>query len=986
MPNLANRFPHYLLSNVVYEPISGHRGSSATSIGDNHATSTHHLERKQRIESIASAYLQGKMPRLSSTSSRAPRVTGPLPSNPRPDITYEPVSATRPNASRRASNNVGVEEERAAKRRRIEAIAKAYNQGKMPVIQSASLRGPLEKDWKNPWAKTSTGRGSSAATPRPRPVQEFDTIVVSVPRLVPLLSSSRNQTSDLSSLSPSLQQSVADHDREASEITAINHPFPKCAVANAYLREDGSRPGAQDTEERTLHEPNRSENIIVMPTEDTSSANTTTATPMLAAEKHTHPSIINEDRRKKLARKDGKKPSTTPRVGESPFSFRYQKDMSKEKEAGKVNALEGNNSNEPDILPKKKRPRRMNFDSSQVVPEDNQLERRSQRKQPSALTSEPQDTTTSVPRNEDAIENSTGFANMKATTGLPGVVSAGETAPPLSPPPSLDNSTNRPLPTQRGNITVTPRPEVDKDPANSGKKRKKRAAIETNEATPAPELEIDQEPEPHSLRNESHPHTIAALDTSNVASNKRKTEKNRVDSATHQATNGAPLTLPATLESPESSAIRSKTRNKQKIGSLVAEASTPRQTKKVQVSRLSTQADEEDILERIVVKPRMNQSRIQSTMPPTGTESPPRQMTEATEVEITSQKGPKVDAAVGAPMNDETLSTEQIIHMAAVQDEPESRPRKRKSRPSALDSTAVVSSVSVKKKRKQQRTGPVPDPAVNGDTGADVEIDDGNLPQEAASGQQAFNGPRTPTRTKRSQPASSHSPDVPRTRSQRNQAQTPSNAMSPEIQQEFLRIVDSIHSAHDVQSETDEDLDSTIDCIASGIIPFSIFKTGVANRNIQAAMEIKQPLSTQQLFEAQSPLAFSTEKKRRIQERFGPPPHDETEYLDTQALFDAAGGNTPHSDTNDMDVEETPVKSKSRRKSRRGLALQEKPSSSTFNTSSDSLRKSSRLRGKDSPYLEHDLHLSQPSQQSEVDFSFMNSLLQMSPVNTRVQE
>ncbi|PSN72974.1 hypothetical protein BS50DRAFT_174700 [Corynespora cassiicola Philippines] len=45
-------------------------------------------------------------------------------------------------------------EEQAAKRRRVEIIANKYlRYGTVPIIQSASLKGPFDKGWKNPWTK-----------------------------------------------------------------------------------------------------------------------------------------------------------------------------------------------------------------------------------------------------------------------------------------------------------------------------------------------------------------------------------------------------------------------------------------------------------------------------------------------------------------------------------------------------------------------------------------------------------------------------------------------------------------------------------------------------------------------------------------------------------------------------------------------------------------------------------------------------------------
>jgi hypothetical protein len=46
------------------------------------------------------------------------------------------------------------QEDRAAKRQRIEKIASQYLQGRRPLILSAGLRGPFNDGWKNPWAKT----------------------------------------------------------------------------------------------------------------------------------------------------------------------------------------------------------------------------------------------------------------------------------------------------------------------------------------------------------------------------------------------------------------------------------------------------------------------------------------------------------------------------------------------------------------------------------------------------------------------------------------------------------------------------------------------------------------------------------------------------------------------------------------------------------------------------------------------------------------
>ncbi|KAF1837229.1 hypothetical protein BDW02DRAFT_173753 [Decorospora gaudefroyi] len=51
-------------------------------------------------------------------------------------------------------------EQRAAKRRRVEAIASRYLHGRAPLILTAGLRGPFNTGWKNPWANTTAASRS----------------------------------------------------------------------------------------------------------------------------------------------------------------------------------------------------------------------------------------------------------------------------------------------------------------------------------------------------------------------------------------------------------------------------------------------------------------------------------------------------------------------------------------------------------------------------------------------------------------------------------------------------------------------------------------------------------------------------------------------------------------------------------------------------------------------------------------------------------
>ncbi|USP74435.1 uncharacterized protein yc1106_01709 [Curvularia clavata] len=53
-------------------------------------------------------------------------------------------------------------EQRAAKRRRVEAIAARYIRGQPPVILTAGLRGPFNNGWKNPWAKPTREKQETA--------------------------------------------------------------------------------------------------------------------------------------------------------------------------------------------------------------------------------------------------------------------------------------------------------------------------------------------------------------------------------------------------------------------------------------------------------------------------------------------------------------------------------------------------------------------------------------------------------------------------------------------------------------------------------------------------------------------------------------------------------------------------------------------------------------------------------------------------------
>lgn len=67
--------------------------------------------------------------------------------------TYEPSADDITSDELPASDDELTEAERAAKRQRIEKLAESYLQGQPLFILSASLKGPFEQGWRNPWKK-----------------------------------------------------------------------------------------------------------------------------------------------------------------------------------------------------------------------------------------------------------------------------------------------------------------------------------------------------------------------------------------------------------------------------------------------------------------------------------------------------------------------------------------------------------------------------------------------------------------------------------------------------------------------------------------------------------------------------------------------------------------------------------------------------------------------------------------------------------------
>ncbi|KAJ6024153.1 hypothetical protein N7540_004950 [Penicillium herquei] len=83
-------------------------------------------------------------------------------------VAFEECSLLPPHADSDSYELLGSDDElddkgRAAKRRRIERLAESYLRGQPLFIASASLRGPFEDGWKNPWRKERRNITSSDA-------------------------------------------------------------------------------------------------------------------------------------------------------------------------------------------------------------------------------------------------------------------------------------------------------------------------------------------------------------------------------------------------------------------------------------------------------------------------------------------------------------------------------------------------------------------------------------------------------------------------------------------------------------------------------------------------------------------------------------------------------------------------------------------------------------------------------------------------------
>jgi hypothetical protein len=876
---------------------------------------------------------------------------------------------------------------------------------------------------------------------------------------------------------------------EASKITVISQSSSKLTGVNSDISLTRTRLEVQGTAEPVLSKANgvhteESGATVDLPQQ---------ALPLLVAEERSHSPELQNASRRILPGPKGKKDSKSPHDDESPFPFKYQKYIAKEKKAEELNSSEGaqvddfDSSGKKKKKKKKKMPRRMEFNSSQDIVGTNKPKGEMRLKMYSIPPTELRDLIIARFTSGIAVQSGSTITNAVLTgDGSKAALATGVIA-------TVDevSSTTIVATGEGDNAVSVSHPASEKETAVSvekqkkKKKRKRQAAIEIDGASPqavdgpethprrlkrnparfsspihpstpigyapdalatiestitiadredadhqlsgrndaqtvADQEHMDQpmdeamdeplgeqesaldptivrEPATRSSRKNARPQPIAPEATPKVLPNERITGNDTLDSTTLQGINGDSMAIESpTLVLPDASNLKKSKKTKKGIARSSTDVAPP-QPKSSELPRLSSQHTDE-MLDHVVVEPRTMRPQVKIDVPETrGTVSPPDRGTNDTETYVTPPRVEKPQAVVNAQQDDEHPSS----YVPVMQDKPGRRPRKRTSRPGGLDSTETPDTLSRKNKSKGQITGRMSDHLTNGNTQAGAQTGDRNLPPDE---QQILDSPKTPKHMKRVLTVSRHSTDVTRTRSQRTNGKTLKHTLSPEDRRDFSGVVDSYLSVDHVLSEDDANIAEAPGYNGSSIILFSAFKKGVARRAIEDALATKQPMSTQQLFEAQSPIVFSTEKKCKTQERFEPDSNSEAEYQDTQALFDAAGGlYTPTgSDMDDEDQVYTPVQPRSRRRSsgrRQGvshsslqsrssrqivgidrLPLQENMSLSSMNQMSSSLRKSSRLGGRKGASEQQSQQLSHPSQSDlDVDFSFVDSLLELRP-------
>ncbi|KAJ5194699.1 uncharacterized protein N7498_008137 [Penicillium cinerascens] len=117
---------------------------------------------------------------------------------------------------------------RAAKRQRIEKLAESYLRGQPLFILSASLRGPFDEGWRNPWTK----KRKTVADTEPSGVRPDGHVREAEPVIQETASLRPKYREDLSVSRPSVDASLA----ETSTVVSVQGPKSSFVVGSAHKR------------------------------------------------------------------------------------------------------------------------------------------------------------------------------------------------------------------------------------------------------------------------------------------------------------------------------------------------------------------------------------------------------------------------------------------------------------------------------------------------------------------------------------------------------------------------------------------------------------------------------------------------------------------------------------------------------------------------------------------------------------------------------
>lgn len=129
---------------------------------------------------------------------------------------------------------------RAAKRQRVEKLAESYLRGQPLFILSASLRGPFDEGWRNPWTKKrkTVADAESSGARSDGHVREAEPVIQETASLRP------KYRDDLSASHPSVDASLA----ETSTVVSAQGPKSSFVVGSAHKRP--FQPATADQENR----------------------------------------------------------------------------------------------------------------------------------------------------------------------------------------------------------------------------------------------------------------------------------------------------------------------------------------------------------------------------------------------------------------------------------------------------------------------------------------------------------------------------------------------------------------------------------------------------------------------------------------------------------------------------------------------------------------------------------------------------------------